>query len=223
MPPEEAAKLALGHRLDLRTAEGRVFDAQRAVVVAADALKAGLSITGTALAGERRSLGTADLTTAHLLPEKGVYTAGLLLDLPLERTAEQNAYRETYVSLEQAVRSVQELEDQIKLQVRNALRKALQARESFRIQSQAVSLARRRVASTELFLQAGRAEIRDVLEAQESLVQAQDALTAALVNYRVAELELQRDMGLLEVNDKGLWHEYEPDKYRNEEEAVKPG
>ena len=63
--------------------------------------------------------------------------------------------------------------------------------------------------STELFLKAGRAAIRDVLEAQEALVSAQDALTSALVNYRVAELELQRDMGVLVVNEEGLWREYE--------------
>jgi outer membrane protein TolC len=79
------------------------------------------------------------------------------------------------------------------------------------IQSSAVKLATTRVKSTELFLEAGRAAIRDVLESQEALVQAQDALTAALVDYRIAELELQRDMGLLEVDEKGLWREYRPE------------
>ena len=95
---------------------------------------------------------------------------------------------------------------------RNALRGLLQARESYAIQSQAVRLAARRVASTQLFLDAGRAEIRDVLEAREALVSAQNALTAALVSYRVAELQLQRDMDLLEVDEKGLWHEYKPEQ-----------
>ena len=74
-----------------------------------------------------------------------------------------------------------------------------------------MKLARRRVTSTELFLEAGRAEIRDILEAQEALVQAQDSLTAALVDYRSAELELQRDMGVLEIDEKGLWREYRPE------------
>jgi len=86
----------------------------------------------------------------------------------------------------------------------------LQARESYRIQLEAVALAERRVDSTALFLQAGRAEVRDVLEAQEDLVNAQNALTAALVDYRVAELNLQRDMGVLQVSDDGLWHEFDP-------------
>ena len=199
-------------RLDLRTALGDVYDAQRQVVVAADALRAGLTLTGTAEAGARRGISSADSPPAQLRPEKGVYTAGLLLDLPLERTAERNAYRNSLISLERATRNVQELEDQIKLQVRDALRNLLQARESRVIQAQAATVARRRVTSTDLFLEAGRAQIRDVLEAQEALVSAQNALTAATVNYRVAELELQRDMGVLEVDEKGNWREYKPEE-----------
>ena len=212
MTAEKAVAIALDNRLDLRTALGQVNDAQRQVVIAADALRAGLTLVGTADAGSRRGLGSAGSPDAQLRPEKGVYTAGLLLDLPLERTAERNAYRNSYIALERATRSLQELEDQIKLQVRDDLRNLLQARESHVIQARAAELARRRVASTELFLEAGRAQIRDLLEAQEALVSAQNALTAAMVSYRVAELELQQDMGVLEVDEKGNWREYEPEE-----------
>jgi outer membrane protein TolC len=139
-----------------------------------------------------------------------VYVAGALLDLPLERTAERNAYREALIQVNQAIRAVQELEDAVKLQVRNDLRDLIQTRESFRIQAQAVALAQRRVKSTQLFQEAGRAQMRDVLEAQQALLDAQNALSAALVNYRVAELGLQRDMGLLQVDQKGIWSEYRP-------------
>ncbi len=64
--------------------------------------------------------------------------------------------------------------------------------------------------STELFLQAGRAQIRDLLEAQEALLSAQNAVTAQAVRYRIAELELQRDLDILEVSEEGLWNEYSP-------------
>ncbi len=108
------------------------------------------------------------------------------------------------------MRQVQELEDTIKQEIRDELRSLLQARESFQIQNEAVRLAERRVKSTALFLQAGRAEVRDVLESQEALLSAQNARTAALVNYRVTALELQRDMGLLKIDDQGLFSEYQP-------------
>ena len=55
-------------------------------------------------------------------------------------------------------------------------------------------------------------QIRDVLFAQESLLSAQNAMTAALISYRVAELEVQSDMGVIEIGEDGLWQEYIPDE-----------
>ena len=75
------------------------------------------------------------------------------------------------------------------------------------IQRQAVKLAERRVDSTGLLLQAGRAEMRDVLEAQSALLSAQNSLISALVSYRLNELELQRDLGVLNVTVDGTWLE----------------
>jgi hypothetical protein len=42
------------------------------------------------------------------------------------------------------------------------------------------------------------------------LLSAQNALIDAAVRYRITELELQRDMGLLQVDEKGLWQENIP-------------
>ncbi|MAE65258.1 MAG: transporter [Phycisphaeraceae bacterium] len=209
MDETEAIHLALDHRLDLRVEQWRVEDAQRRVVVAADALRAGLALTGTAAAGERRGVDSADLADARLRPEHGRYTAGLVLDLPWERTAEGDAYRLSFMDLERQARSVQALEDQVKLDVRDRLGELLEARESYAIQAQSVELAEQRVASTKLFLEAGEAQIRDVLDAEEDLLEAQDAVTSAVVDYRVSELRMQRDTGLLQVDEKGLWREHD--------------
>ena len=69
---------------------------------------------------------------------------------------------------------------------------------------------------TDLLLEAGRAQMRDVLDAQAALLSAQNALTRAVVQYRVAELELQRDMDVLQVNEKGLWQELSPEEIGND-------
>ncbi|MCG6892063.1 MAG: TolC family protein [Desulfobacteraceae bacterium] len=210
MDPEGAIRLALENRLDLRSAIGAVFDSQRKVVVAADALRGELTLSGSATVGEGRSVDSADLEDAQLRFDKGQYGAFLTLDLPLERTAEQIAYRNSFIALEEAVRDVQELEDQIKISIQTSLRTLRTARESMSIQGRAVAVAQKRVRSINLFLEAGRAEVRDLLEAEESLFSAQNALTAALIDYRIAELRLQADMGLLALNEEGLWREYIP-------------
>ncbi len=214
----EAIRIALENRPDLRVAVGRIFDAQRTVAVAADQLRADLTLLGSGSAGARRTLAAAGQEDAILRPDEGSYSVLLTLDLPLERTAERNVYRGSLINLEQAVRAVQELEDSIKLDVRNRLSVLLEARESIQIQFAALAVAERRVASTNLFLEAGRAEIRDVLEAQDALISAQNAVTTALVSYRLAELALQRDLAVLSVDADGLWREYDPGGKVNQDE-----
>lgn len=212
-----AIRLALDNRLDLRTALGEVYDAQRQVVVRADALRGELTLFGSADMGASRSVSSATRDDAELRFDEGSYSALLTLDLPLERTAERNAYRNSFINLERAVRNVQALEDQIKLTIRGELRGLLESRESLKIQTRSVVVAQKRVKSTNLFLEAGRAEIRDLLEAQESLLSAQNNLTRAVINYRIAELEVQQDMGLLQVDESGLWREFSPEVNDNVE------
>lgn len=206
---DRAIEIALTHRLDLRSNISRVFDAQRAIAIAADDLRADLTLLGSASTGGSRSIGSVTSGNAHVRPERGTYSALLSLNLPIERTSERNAYRNELIDLERAVRAAQQSEDEVKRDVRSNVRDLVESRESLRIQAEAVVVAQRRVESTDLFLQAGRAEIRDVLEAQESLISAQNALTSAVVRYRIAELAMQRDMGVLNVDDAGLWREYD--------------
>jgi len=198
-------KLALENRLDLQVANGEIYDAQRQVVVKADALRTGLTLGGSARF-------SADDGNGNLNFDGGQYSALLSLDLPIERTRERNEYRNSLIYLERATRNVQTLEDQIKQSVRSELRTLLESRESLNIQAQSVVVAQKRVKSSSLFLEAGRIQIRDLLEAQDALLSAQNSLTAAVVSYRIAELELQRDLGLLKVNEQGLWEEFSPEE-----------
>ncbi|MHC4410298.1 MAG: TolC family protein, partial [Planctomycetota bacterium] len=162
--------------------------------------------------GARNILASAILPDGQLDFRDAVFNASILLDLPFERTAERIAYRESFINLESSVRAVQALEDSIKLAVRDALRQMVADREGVRIQVESVRLAEDRVGSTNLLLEAGRAEVRDVLDAQRSLLAAQYSLTDSLVSYRVSTLSLQRDIGVLQVDSEGLWTEYVPDE-----------
>jgi outer membrane protein TolC len=224
----DAILIALLKRLDLRIAVGEIVDAQRGVAIAADNLRADVTLLGSASLGESRSLGSANLSDAQIRPDRGFYSLLLGIDLPFERTSERNSYRNALIAYEQTVRALQDAEDSVKLDVRGVLRDLLEARETIKIQAEAVRVAQRRVDSTDLFLQAGRAEIRDLLDAQNALNSSQDALTNAVVNYRIGELELQRDLGVLDVRSDGLWTEFDPttvdlNEIRELIEANRPG
>jgi len=211
---EEAVGFALENRLDLFVSEGGIYDAQRDVTITADALGADVTLFGSGSFGARRTSPSSALEadSTNLRSSDAAYGTMLTVDLPIERDDESHVYREAWIGLERAVRAYQELEDRVKSEVRDRLRVLLEAREGQRIEAAAVFLANRRVASAQMNLLAGRAQTRDLLEAQEDLVSAQNDLTAALVAYRIAELELQRDMGLLLVGPDGLWTEFDPDQ-----------
>lgn len=210
-----AIKLSLENRLDLQVTIGGVYDAQRQVVVRADALGAELTFLGSANYGTGRSINSATQDDVRLRHDDGVYSNLLTLDLPFERTRERNDYRKSLLDLERAVRSVQSLEDQIKLSVRRDLRSLLESRESLKIQARSVVVADKRVRSSNLFLEAGRAQIRDLLEAQDALLAAQNSLTSAVITYRLTELVLQSDMGVLQVDANGMWREFSPEVINN--------
>ena len=195
---ESAVRQALALRLDLLNAKDEVADARRKVTVAIDGLGPDVDLEIDAAVASQ-----GDTRPARFRFDQGTYSAGLDIDLPFERTAERNTYRRTLINLARSERNVAQLADEIKQQVQQAWRNLQEARESYEIQSRSLALAKRRVDSTTLLQQAGRASTRDVLESNDSLLSAQNALTEELVNHTIARLELWRDIGTVFVDDAG--------------------
>ncbi len=201
---DDVVSFALRHRLDYQTVLDRLDDARRRIAIAADALRPGL---GVGIAASSSS--EPDQPLDHDI-DRVLWTATINLDLPLERLPERNAFRAALIGLDAAQRAAESLADGIRADLRDALRNLASLRESYGIQQNAVLLAERRVESTQLSLDAGRAQTRDLLEAQEALVQAQNAAVRALVDYHLAALALYRDMEALRVDATGLAPESVP-------------
>ena len=132
------------------------------------------------------------------------WAVGFQLDLPLDRLSERNDLRREQIDLEAAKRNLDDVADQIRADLRDALRSLASLQEDYVIQEQSVVLAERRIESTRLNFEAGRAETRDLLEAQEDLLAAQNSRTGALIDYTLARLALYRDAGLLRVDESGI-------------------
>src|SRR6185295_5070504 len=95
--------------------------------------------------------------------------------------------------------------DDLKTDLRTDLRTLDASRQSYEIQNRAKDLADRRVESSELSLQAGRIQVRDVVDAQTARVQAYNAATAALVEYHLTRMQLLLDLGLLKTAKEKFW------------------
>jgi outer membrane protein TolC len=66
-----------------------------------------------------------------------------------------------------------------------------------------------------MLLEAGRVQIRDLLDAQDQLLTAQNGLTGAIIRYRTAELQLQVDLELLTITREGLLEEFSPEEIKH--------
>ena len=188
---------ALAKRYDLMTSYDRIADRERRLAIAKKQLDGEVNLSVGANVGT-----PAGKVIALDLDNEGRYTVGIEVDLPLERTAERNAYRASMISLDQARRTHSLDADRIKLAVRESFRRLQRAKESYRIQEMSVNLAERRVDSTGMLLKDGRAETRDLLDAQRDLVNAQNALASALVTHTITRLEFFRDIGTIDVDER---------------------
>lgn len=190
------AEAALQRRLDLLTARDRIDDAERRIAVAKNRLGPQFDLIMAAGIGSEPPMNYRRLTR-----DESGYSVGLQLDLPLDRLEARNQYRESFITLARSKRAEGLLHDRIVQQIRDTWRAMETTRENYDIQLMSVELAENRVENTGLMIEAGRASIRDLLEAQEAFVQAQNQLTRALVDYRVSLLELWRDMDSLAFED----------------------
>lgn len=199
---DAAIETALAQRLDLANSADAVDDATRKVAVAADNLGAELNLVGSASAGS-----PPGTDFKRLQFQEGTYALGLEADLPLNRKAERNAYREALITLEQRQRQYENDVDELKLDVRDAYRKLRQEAESYRTQQKALQLAKIRVGVSPILWEAGRMNARDYLESQDAYLRAQNDVTSALVSHAVAKLNFFRDVGVLQVRPDGMWEE----------------
>ena len=198
VPSEVAIGLAYDLRPDFQTVVDRVVDAERKSRIAAEALKLGLDITSSVVAGSEPGK-----PLKYNFADVG-WSLGLVLDIPVDPVPQRNRYRETLITWQRAIRAAELEQDSIAQTLRNELRQVLARKESREIQSNAVRLAETRVESANLNLQAGRASTRDLLEAQEALVSSLNLETVALRDYVLARLDLALDMGILRVDEGGI-------------------
>jgi outer membrane protein TolC len=200
--PEVAIETALARRLDLANSADMIDDAERKVMVAADNLGVELNLTGSASVGS-----TESTKFTRLQFHNGTYGLGLEADLPFDRKAERNAYREALIAFTQQQRTYQNDIDQVKLEVRNAYRRLREQAEAYRIQKSSLELAQKRVESNEMLLDAGRITVRLLLDSQNALLEAQNNYTSALVNHTVTKLNFFSDTGVLQVRPDGMWEQ----------------
>ena len=203
---DDSVAVALANRLDLKNSGDAIADARRKIKVAENGLGAEVNLVFDS------STTTEPNTRAGRFQwDRTTWSGGVDVTLPLDQLAERNTYRRSLIVLARAERNYSLRVDNVKLDVRQDWRALQQAKESYDIQKNSLALAERRVESTDMLLQAGRADTRDMLDARNALIEAQNAVIQALANHAIARLQFFSDLDTLTIDDNGIWLE-EPAK-----------
>lgn len=197
---DQAYRVAVERQLQILNAIDQFEDRKRKIRVAVDALKPGLNLTGGA------DLGSTEPTDFTRFNAKKVRAdVGLSLDLPINQMAQRNDYRGALIDFEAEIRSLTLTLDSLKDSIERGLRTLEQRRQNYEIQKSALELANRRVEGGLLRMQAGVSEVRDLVEAQDAQIAAQNAVTSAIVAHQQARLQLMLGIGALRTEDGKFW------------------
>lgn len=199
---EDAVRIALEARLDLKNAFDGAEDAERRLRVAQNSLLPRLDLVGSASV---KSVGKDDWDDLDF--RRMVWSAGLDVDPVFDRKAIRNAYRSAVISRESALRERSLAEDNVKLGVQASWRNLEQARQSYEIALESVHLSERRVEEQDLLAELGMATAQDQVDARNDLIKSQNSLTAAVIGHTVARLQFWKDMGILYIKKDGRWEE----------------
>jgi len=195
-----AFEICVQKQMDVLNAIDEFEDSKRKVRVAADQLRADLNIVANATA-----ISEAPDDYTNFDPDTVVYTAGVRLNLPVDRLPERNAYRATLVSFESQLRSLSLTLDNFRDRIDRGLRTVEQARLNHLSATESLKVAQRRVENNTMLMEAGRATVRDVREAQDGLIQAENNLATIYAQYLTARLSLLLNVGLIDTRPDKFW------------------
>lgn len=126
-------------------------------------------------------------------PDKG---AGLQLNIPLRNRAAQATQVRAELEYRQSQMRLQQLENQVRIEVRNAQFSLQQSRASVAAAQAAVDLAQQSFDAESKKYALGASTSTLVLQQQSALTQAKSTLVAAKASYEKARVELDRATGL---------------------------
>ena len=138
--------------------------------------------------------GTLSQLVDSTAPDKGV---GLALTIPLRNRSAQATQIRSELEYRQAQMRLQQIENVVRIEVRNAQFTVQQNRAAVASAQAAVELAKQSLDAEQKKYALGASTTTLVLQNQTSLTQAQSNLVSALANYEKSHVELDRATGLL--------------------------
>ena len=190
-----------------------LVDQWRLITYNANQLKAGLDLTFDG------NVGTVGNNGVAFNGKNGNMRVGLAFDAPFTRRLQRNNYRSALIFYQQQRRALYQYQDGVNYSLRALLRQLAQLEANLEIQRRAVVIAVRRVDKTREDLNKPPAPVlpgepvealgptvgQNLIFALNDLTNAQNNLMSVVLNYYQARMLLYRNLGIMELDDCGMW------------------
>jgi len=197
---KQGFSLATDYRLPLLNEIDQFEDVKRKTRIAANNLKMSVDLVANA------STDSLDLNRYDEFDFKKVRRdVGLSIDLPINNLSRRNSYRGALINFESEIRSFSLTLDQLRSEIEENFQDLERLRQNYEIQSNAVVLAEKSVFGEQLRIESGDGIYRDLEDAQDNLIAAQNAQTGAIVDYLEARLGLLIFIGIIDTDTNTFW------------------
>jgi hypothetical protein len=225
LTPEEGYCIASRYRRDWMNARAALVDSWRLIHFNANDLESDLDLI---FSGD---IGNVNDNPFSLSARDARLSVGLQFDAPLTRLSERNTYRQSLIEFQQARRTYYQFRDRIQRDVRATLRQLQLDDLNFELRRAAVHVAITQVDLARLRLsepsrpvtptapgqplqpggqaQFGATVARDLVNALIDLLNVQNDFLSVWVDQEVQRLQLDFELGIMELDENGLRIEHE--------------
>jgi outer membrane protein len=191
---DTATSLALQNRIEMREESDRIQDAQRSLSVSKQNLLPQVDLN---LRYDRRGLGDSFTSSFNFIDN--VFNFYLSTSYPLDRSSENASYAMTQIDLSARRRQLKLVEYNIANEVRAAARNLERIGKSIVLQERNTDFAEKQLRLATLRYQRGLASNFDIIDAENNLIQARSNYVSLVSDFHVAQIELKRVTGTLDV------------------------
>lgn len=205
---DQALAIASFYRRDWANARASLVDTWRLVTFNANDLRSDLDVV---FSGDLSNVGDNPL---ELRGSNGRLRVGLQFDAPITRLSERNVYRQSLIEYQQARRNYYRFVDRVYQSLRSTLRQVRLNEINLELRREAVLVAIAQVDITQLRLfeppkpgeeaALSNTTARDLVQALSDLLNVQNDFLSVWVNNEVQRMNLELDLGVMEVDDAGL-------------------
>ncbi len=191
---ENLTRLALENRVEVQEERDRVRDAQRSVAISKQNLLPQLDLN---VRYEQRGMGDSFYSSLDF-QDRG-FNVFLATRYALDRSHEKASFALAQMDVNARVRSLRLLEYNIVNEVRAAARNVERIGKSILLQERSIDFAEKQRRLAMLRYQRALASNFDIIDAENNLIQARSNYVSLVTDHHVAQIELKRVTGLIDI------------------------